>query len=152
MRALGIDGWRRSWRWTPRRRRRISEDEQKSHHPETTTTRRRRGYATATTISNETVEEKKREKLQRECNERKRTSERETDEETRSRENERIGVSKRERRILCEGVFGPFTMKTPKTNGPITVPTSPSAEAGGGSRAIFGADWMFISSSVFDRV
>ena len=41
---------------------------------------------------------------------------------------------------LCEGVFGPFTMKTPKTNGPITV-LNVSAPVGGGRRRFESEFW-----------
>tara|TARA_B100001250_G_C19417072_1_gene621572 strand:+ start:40 stop:669 length:630 start_codon:yes stop_codon:yes gene_type:complete len=41
---------------------------------------------------------------------------------------------------LCEGVFGPFTMKTLKTNGPITV-LSVGAPVGGGRRRFESEFW-----------
>ena len=41
---------------------------------------------------------------------------------------------------LCEGVFGPFTMKTPKTNGPITV-LNVGAPVGGGRRRFESEFW-----------
>ena len=144
MRALGIDGLAEK----------LAMDAAKKKKKSTTTNKRapppRDDNATTTTrmtrrqrmISNETVEEKEAreaaERVQRE-------------EANVGARNGRGGHGRAKTRglefpnvkeefPLCEGVFGPFTMKTPKTNGPITV-LNVGAPVGGGRRRFESEFW-----------
>ena len=146
MRALGIDGLAEKLAMDAAKRKKKKKKKKKKTNKRapprddaTTTTRMTRRQRM---ISNETVEEKEAreaaERVQRE-------------EANVGARNGRGGHGRAKTRglefpnvkeefPLCEGVFGPFTMKTPKTNGPITV-LSVGAPVGGGRRRFESEFW-----------
>ena len=143
MRALGIDGLAEKLAMDAAKRKKKKKKTTNKRAPPrddaTTTTRMTRRQRM---ISNETVEEKEAreaaERVQRE-------------EANVGARNGRGGHGRAKTRglefpnvkeefPLCEGVFGPFTMKTPKTNGPITV-LSVGAPVGGGRRRFESEFW-----------